>query len=210
MKLINSINLAGIVGATISNLEKMFGIPSEIYLPKQYDTRTQHGDIEYQDDAILTRNLLFTNYIQNVTPTPGLKSFDIKEEALECYLPSDNLITTIPKRSLVVLKTAHGEEKYVITHIEALQGDAQTYIIKWELTPSAIGILNDDEVEEAIEIAETQAEMYEEVGLTVDRLVFDLESEEKPASTTPKDLKKETETVTPNKNLIPDDVEVIL
>jgi len=210
MKLINSINLAGIVGATISNLEKMFGIPSEIYLPKQYDTRTQHGDIEYQDDAILTRNLLFTNYIQNVTPTPGLKSFDIKEEALECYLPSDNLITTIPKRSLVVLKTAHGEEKYVITDIEALQGDAQTYIIKWELTPSAVGILNDDEVEEAIEIIETQAEMYDEVGLTVDRLVFDLESEEKPSSTTPKDLKKETESVTPNKNLVPDDVEVIL
>jgi hypothetical protein len=210
MKLINSINLAGIVGATISNLEKMFGIPAEIYLPQKYDTRTQHGDIKYQDDAILTRNLLFTNYIQNVTPTPGLKSFDIKEEALECYLPSDNLITTIPKRSLVVLKTAHGEEKYVITHIEALQGDAQTYITKWELTPSAINIDNDDEIEEAIEVTETQSEMYEEVGLTVDRLVFDLENEEKPVSTTPISLGEKTSSVTRKTGLIPDDVEVIL
>ena len=209
MKLINSINLAGIVGATISNLEKMFGIPSEIYLPKQYDVRTQYGDIEYQDEPILTRNLLFTNYIQNVSPTPGLKSFDIKEEALECYLPSDNLITTIPKRSLVILKTAHGEEKYVITDVQALQGDAQTYIIQWTLTPSAIGVFNDDEIEEALEIAETQAEMYEEVGLTADRLVFDLDSEELPKSTTPEDVNVESPSVTPTKP-VPDDVEVIL
>jgi len=209
MKLINSINLAGIVGATISNLEKMFGIPAEIYLPKQYDTRTQHGDIEYQDEPILTRSLLFTNYIQNVTPTPGLKSFDIKEESLDCYLPSDNIITTIPKRSLVLLKTAHGEEKYVITDIQALQGDAQTYIIQWTLTPSSISVFSEDEIEEAMEIAEAQAEMYDEIGLTVDRLNFDLESEELPKSTTPTDIGAETETVTPTKQ-VPDDVEVVL
>jgi len=210
MKLINSINLAGIASATITNLEKMFGIPSEVYLPKNYGTRTQHGDLEYEDEPVLTRNLLFTNYIQYVNPTPGLKSFDIKEEALEAFLPASTLISSIPKRSLVICKTAHGEEKYVITNIEALQGDAQTFIIKWELTPSAISITSDDEIEEAEDIKETQAEIYDEIGLTVDRLTFDLEDEE-PQSITPKEFEDttSTESVTPKKR-IPDDVEVVI
>jgi hypothetical protein len=154
MRLINSINLAGIASSTISNLEKMFGILGEVYLPKQYDGRTQHGDIEYQEEPFITKNFLFTNYIQNVVPSPGLKSFDIREEPLECYLPATDQISSIPKRSLVVLKTAHGEEKYVITQIEAMQGDLQTFIIKWGLIPSSISLDTPDELEENINIKE--------------------------------------------------------
>jgi len=173
MKLINSINMAGIVKSTIANLEKMFGMPAKIYTPKEYTIRTQFGNIEYNDEPIISRNLLFTNYIQYVKPSPGLKSFDLKQEPLECYLPADPLITAIPKRSLVVLTTAHGEEKYVITDIEALQGDAQTYIIKWILTPSSIFINNDDEIEEAENIKDETIELMDEVESPFDRVVFE-------------------------------------
>ena len=173
MKLINSINMAGIVKSTISNLEKMFGMPSKIYTPKEYSTRTQFGNIEYNDEPVMSRSLLFTNYIQYVKPSPGLKSFDLKEENLECYLPADPIITTIPKRSLVVIDSAHGEEKYVITDVEALQGDAQSYILKWTLTASSIFLDTDDEKEEAENIKEETIELMEEIESPFDRVVFD-------------------------------------
>jgi len=173
MKLINSINMAGIVKSTISNLEKMFGMPAKIYTPKEYSLRTQFGNIEYNDEPIISRSLLFTNYVQFVKPTPGLQTLDLKQETLECYLPADPIITTIPKRSLVVLNTAHGEEKYVITDIEALQGDAQTYIIKWALTPSSIFLDTDDEKEEAENIKDETIELMDEIESPFDRVVFE-------------------------------------
>ena len=173
MKLINSINMAGIVKSTIANLEKMFGMPAKIYTPKDYTIRSQFGKIEYNDEPIMSRSLLFTNYIQYVKPTPGLKSFDLKQENLECYLPADPIISTIPKRSLVVINSAHGEEKYVITDIEALQGDAQTYILKWTLTASSIFLDTDDEIEEAENIKDETIELMEEIESPFDRVVFD-------------------------------------
>ena len=173
MKLINSINMAGIVKSTIANLEKMFGMPAKIYTPKEYTIRSQFGKIEYNDEPIMSRNLLFTNYIQFVKPSPGLMSFDLKQENLECYLPADPIITAIPKRSLVVINSAHGEEKYVITDIEALQGDAQTYILKWTLTASSIFINTDDEREEAENIKDETIELMDEIESPFDRVVFD-------------------------------------
>jgi hypothetical protein len=211
MRLINSINLAGIASSTISNLEKMFGILGEVYLPKQYDGRTQHGDIEYQEEPFITKNFLFTNYIQNVVPSPGLKSFDIREEPLECYLPATDQISSIPKRSLVVLKTAHGEEKYVITQIEAMQGDLQTFIIKWGLIPSSISLDTPDELEENINIKESQEELYNEMGISSARLTFDNEEDYEPKSQHPEDLQGSPKIEeNPMKNNTPDDVEVII
>jgi len=211
MQLINSINFSGIVGNTITNLEKMYGIQCEVFLPLQYDGRIQHGDIKYNDEPIVTRKLLITNYIQNVAPSAGFKSFDMREEELECYLPADDNLTIIQKRSLVILKTAHGEEKYVITHIEALQGDRQTFLLKWILTPSSIEIESDEEIEEAEEIEETQTELYAEEDASVDRLVFRMDNTpETPKSVNLEDIEKTDDKPNEIKVRVPDDVEIIL